>query len=289
MLARRYPSRSTMTPPRADEITNGSNEKKPTSPVLATLPVDWSTNQGIASCVSRLPVIEIAFAASRPKRGVRCFTAPAPALAGVVAQQQAGGHGLLGGVGARAPQVRGEGRVDLLDDLDRLRGGQVQRRVGDVTRGAPVGIERRFAGDEREGLLLTAGEERRREQLDGRLRPGPTCSAGSNMNPVPAACHGRLRPVPPSASITSPNRASARRWYEAAEGLTPTASPTTVAVAGPSRPSRSRISSRTGCASARSARGSRMTTSPTAIERSISKKSFNASRISIRSHRRGGA
>ena len=66
MLARRYPSRSTITPPSADEITNGSSEKNPTSPVSATLPVDWSTNQGIASCVSRLPVIEIAFAASRP-------------------------------------------------------------------------------------------------------------------------------------------------------------------------------------------------------------------------------
>ena len=54
------------------------------------------------------------------------------------------------------------------------------------------------------------------------------------MKPVPAACHGRLRPVPPPASTTSPNRASARRWYEAADGLIPTAAPISVAVAGPS-------------------------------------------------------
>ena len=39
------------------------------------------------------------------------------------------------------------------------------------------------------------------------------------MKPVPAACHGRLRPVPPPASVTRPKRASARRWYDAADGL----------------------------------------------------------------------
>ena len=76
MLARRRPSRSTITPPSADDSTNGSSEKKPTSPVWATLPVVCSTNQGIASCVSRLPVIETASDARRAASGTR-VTAPA--------------------------------------------------------------------------------------------------------------------------------------------------------------------------------------------------------------------
>ena len=86
----------------------------------------------------------------------------------------------------------------------------------------------------------------------------PSGSSGiSNRNPRAAACHHRSRLlVAPSQSVTSPNLARCRRCQLTTEGDAPTSGESWVAVAGPCRWSRSRIASRTGCASARNACGS---------------------------------
>lgn len=56
MLTRRGPTRSTIGPVRALATTYGANSQNATRPVCAALPVDTSTNQGIAIAETRVPV-----------------------------------------------------------------------------------------------------------------------------------------------------------------------------------------------------------------------------------------
>ena len=200
MLARRYPSRSTMTPPSGGRDHERKEREEADEPGLGNAPRrleheprDRELRQAVARDRDRVRGEEaeegrslLHRSRSGSSRGKRRSSSRA-------------GTASVGGVGARAPQVRREDGVDLLDDLDRLVGGQVQRRVGDVTRGAPVGIERRLAGDEREGLLLTARDELRGQQLDGRLRAradvlgGLEHEAGAGRLPRPVAAGAATR------------------------------------------------------------------------------------------------
>lgn len=59
-LMRRNPSRSTSVPPKKEATTVASVVKKATMPVSAALPLCSSTNHGIATSASTLPVTLIA-------------------------------------------------------------------------------------------------------------------------------------------------------------------------------------------------------------------------------------
>jgi hypothetical protein len=60
MLERRWPSRSTIAPPKKEARIAGTSSQKATIPVRAALPVVSSTNQGIATAVSCVPPCDIA-------------------------------------------------------------------------------------------------------------------------------------------------------------------------------------------------------------------------------------
>jgi hypothetical protein len=64
-LTLRAPTRSMTGPPAAFATTYGSISAKPTSPVLAALPVVVRTNQGSATIDSRVPARETTFAVSQ--------------------------------------------------------------------------------------------------------------------------------------------------------------------------------------------------------------------------------
>ncbi len=71
MLVRRYPARSTRTPPSVPPTTTGSTAKNAATPVSDALPVVSSTYSGSAMNVIMLPVSDTACAASRPVSGTR--------------------------------------------------------------------------------------------------------------------------------------------------------------------------------------------------------------------------
>jgi hypothetical protein len=71
MLIRRAPSRSTSAPPNAPPRISGRLAAAVTTPVLAALPVVWSTNHGIATSAIVVPTKETALPASRPSSGPR--------------------------------------------------------------------------------------------------------------------------------------------------------------------------------------------------------------------------
>src|SRR5690242_9532919 len=73
---------------------------------------------------------------------------------------------------------------------------------------------------------------------------------------IAVARQGRSRPCPPGASSTSPYLASDRRWNEVLPELSPSSTPAWVAVSGPCIRSMPSSAIRSGCARARSARGS---------------------------------
>src|SRR6266511_369466 len=73
---------------------------------------------------------------------------------------------------------------------------------------------------------------------------------------IAVALHGRSRPRPPPASSTRPYLESCRRWNQQLWALSPRRCPAWVAVSGPSVRSRPISRRRSGCATARSARGS---------------------------------
>ena len=116
---------------------------------------------------------------------------------------------------------------------------------------------------------------------------GPTCSAGSNMKPVPAARQGRLRAAAATGVDDEAEAGERTQVVRRGRRADPDGLPDHGRRRRASTPSRSRISSRTGWASARSARGSRMTRSPVAIERSISKEVLHCKSGSCRRLRRG--
>src|SRR6478672_2102986 len=123
----------------------------------------------------------------------------------------------------------------------------------DASRHSGASVARRsLARTKRSTSRSTSTRVRVRSARTDSVEPSPS----SQVIPRCVACHGRCRPVPPSASPTKPCSASLRRCHEQLAGLSPSRLPSSLAVIGPSTMSASRMLIRSGCAMARSSRGS---------------------------------